>query len=81
MTRQALRRLERDLADSDPQLNELFLLFAQQAGPGAIPRAEKIRTWRARLLEIVRWVAALIALTCVLCPTGFRRGLPWAIPR
>jgi hypothetical protein len=36
--------LERDLADADPCLDELFLAFSQLAGGGKMPRAEKIRT-------------------------------------
>jgi hypothetical protein len=81
MTGLALRRMERDLAGSDPGLNELFLIFARQAGPGSMPPAEQLKTWRVRLREIARSVAAFMALTCVLFLIGSRRGLPWVIPR
>ena len=40
----ALRDIARDLADSDPRLDELFLSFNQLASGGKMPRAEKIRT-------------------------------------
>jgi hypothetical protein len=39
-----LRDIARDLADSDPRLDELFLSFNQRASGGKMPRAEKIRT-------------------------------------
>lgn len=42
--RRALRDIERDLADSDPPLDELFFSFAQQARGEKMPRTEKIRT-------------------------------------
>lgn len=85
LTQQALRQMERDLAISDPRLNELFLDFARQAGRGTMPPAEKIRTlprhWPDRLAEILRCAVALLAPASVMCLRGFRRELPWVIPR
>jgi hypothetical protein len=49
--RRALREIERDLADSDPRLDELFLLFTRLASGARIPGAEKIRTMPLRLLS------------------------------
>jgi hypothetical protein len=48
--RRALRGIERDLAASDPRLDELFLLFTGLASGAKIPGAEKIRTMPFRLL-------------------------------
>jgi hypothetical protein len=48
--RRALRGIERDLAASDPRLDELFLLFAGLARVAKIPAVEKIRTTPLRLL-------------------------------
>ena len=48
--RRALREIERDLAASDPRLDELFLSFTRQARGEKIPGAEKIRTMPLRLL-------------------------------
>jgi hypothetical protein len=48
--RRALRGIKRDLAASDPRLDELFLLFAGLARGAKIPAAEKIRTTPLRLL-------------------------------
>jgi hypothetical protein len=42
--RRVLGRIERDLADSDPRLDDLFLSFNQRASGGKMPRTEKIRT-------------------------------------
>jgi hypothetical protein len=42
--RRALRDIARDLADSDPRLDELFFSFTQLASGGKMPRVEKIRT-------------------------------------
>jgi hypothetical protein len=41
--RRALSDIERELADSDPRLGELFLYFNQRASGGKIPCTEKIR--------------------------------------
>ena len=41
--RRALRGIERELADSDPRLGELFLYFNACASGGKIPCTEKIR--------------------------------------
>jgi hypothetical protein len=38
----ALRGIERDLADSEPDLDALFGSFATQGGRSKAPRAEKI---------------------------------------
>jgi hypothetical protein len=46
----ALRRIERDLADSDPSLDALFLSFSATARGEKMPRVEKIRTGPLRLL-------------------------------
>jgi hypothetical protein len=84
MTWHALRRIERDLADSDPRLNGIFLDFARQAGHGTMPRAEEIRTWPRhwpnRLGEILHCAVALMALACVMCLDGFRPGRSWIVP-
>jgi hypothetical protein len=48
--RRALRDIARDLADSDPRLDELFFSFTQLASGGKMPRAEKIRTRPLRLI-------------------------------
>ncbi len=42
--RRALGNIERDLADTDPRLDELFFSFNQRASCGKMPRTEKIRT-------------------------------------
>lgn len=39
----ALGDIERDLADSDPRLEELFLSFNERASGRKMPRTEKIR--------------------------------------
>ena len=41
--KRALGDIARDLADSDPRLDELFLSFNQRASGGKMPRAERIR--------------------------------------
>jgi hypothetical protein len=46
----ALRDIERDLADSDPRLDELFSSFIQLASGGKMPRAEKIGTRPLQLI-------------------------------
>jgi hypothetical protein len=51
--RRALRDIARDLADSDPRLGELFFSFAQLAGGGKMPGAEKIRARPLRLIARV----------------------------
>jgi hypothetical protein len=48
--RRALRDIERDLAASDPGLDELFLLFTGLPRGGKIPGAEKVRATPLRLL-------------------------------
>jgi hypothetical protein len=48
--RRALRDIARDLADSDPRLDELFFSFTQLASGGKMPRTEKIRTRPLRLI-------------------------------
>ena len=48
--RRVLREIERDLAASDPRLDELFFLFTGLARPGKMPAAEKIRTAPFQLL-------------------------------
>src|SRR5580693_8277630 len=40
----ALGRIERDLADSDQRLDDLFFSFNERARGGKMPRTEKIRT-------------------------------------
>jgi hypothetical protein len=44
-----LRDIERDLADSDPHLDELFFSFAQLVRGEKMPRTERIRTRPLRL--------------------------------
>ncbi len=54
--RRVLRDIARDLADSDPHLDELFFSFAQLARGGKMPRAEKIRRIRPlRLIAQMGW--------------------------
>ena len=48
---QALRGIERDLADSDPRLNAYFLSFAAHAGRPLMPRVEKIRARPLRIFD------------------------------
>jgi hypothetical protein len=48
--RRAIREIERDLAASDPRLDELFLSFTRLARGQKIPGGEKIRTMPLRLL-------------------------------
>ena len=45
-----LRRIERDLADSDPGLEALFLAFARRARGRDIPHAEKLDNGPLRML-------------------------------
>src|ERR1700760_4711782 len=42
--RRALREIERNLAESDPRLDELFLSFAERAGRAEMPRAQEMRS-------------------------------------
>jgi hypothetical protein len=42
--RRALRDIARDLADSDPFLDDLFCSFNERASGGKMPRTEKMRT-------------------------------------
>jgi hypothetical protein len=42
--RRALRDIARDLADSDPFLDDLFCSFNERASGGKMPSTEKIRT-------------------------------------
>ena len=51
--RRALREIERDLADSDPRLDDLFLLFTGMARGAKIPGTEKIRTVRTMRLRLL----------------------------
>jgi hypothetical protein len=44
--RLALRRIERCLAQSDPQLEKLFLIFTRLAGEERLPGTERIRFLR-----------------------------------
>jgi hypothetical protein len=46
----ALRRIERDLANSDPRLDAIFLSFTVQTRGEKMPEAEKIRTGLRRWL-------------------------------
>lgn len=48
--RRALREIERDPANSDPRLDDLFLLFTGLARGAKMPAAEKIKTTPLRLL-------------------------------
>ena len=48
--RRALREIERDLANSDPRLDELFRLFTGMARGAKIPSVEKIRSMWLGLL-------------------------------
>jgi hypothetical protein len=46
----ALRGIERDLAASDPGLDELFRRFAERTGERDVPRAENVAPWPFRVL-------------------------------
>lgn len=46
----ALRGIERDLAASDPGLDELFRRFAERAGERDVPRLEQVAPWPFRML-------------------------------
>ena len=50
----ALRRIERNLARSDPDLDRLFLSFASRAGRRWTPRVERIAPWPLRVLARLR---------------------------
>jgi hypothetical protein len=56
--RRMLRRMERDLAYSDPRLNMLFESFAVQAQGAKIPGKEMTRTRRLRLAG---WLARRVS--------------------
>ena len=43
--RRALLAIEKDLADSDPCLHELFSSFTSQSQSQKMPHVEKIRAW------------------------------------
>lgn len=49
-----LRGIERDLADSDPGLDALFLSFARHVTRREVPQAEKISHWPLRMLARLR---------------------------
>jgi hypothetical protein len=46
----ALRGIERDLAASDPVLDEFFRRFADRAGARDMPRVEQVAPWPRRTL-------------------------------
>ncbi len=48
--RRALRGIERDLAASDPVLDEVFRRFARRAGAYDMPRLERVAPWPLRML-------------------------------
>jgi hypothetical protein len=50
----ALRRIERNLARSDPDLDRLFLSFASRAGRRWTPAMERIAPWPLRVLARLR---------------------------
>jgi len=50
----ALRRIERHLAESDPDLDGLFLSFAARTGRRWTPPVEQIAPWPHRLLARLR---------------------------
>ena len=50
-----LRGIERDLACSDPRLNEFFLLFSGGFRGYDMPRVERVSRWPARMLARL-WV-------------------------
>ena len=45
-----LRGIERDLACSDPRLNEFFLLFSGGFRGYDMPRVERVSRWPSRML-------------------------------
>jgi hypothetical protein len=52
--RRALRRIERNLARSDPDLDRLFLSFTSRAGRRWTPPAARIAPWPLRVLARLR---------------------------
>jgi hypothetical protein len=66
----ALSDIERELADSDPRLGELFLYFNERASGGKIPCTEKIR---ARPLGLL----AQIGRRMCPAPADFDRMAAW----
>ena len=48
-----LRNIERDLADSDSGLDELFCSFTEMVGDELMPSTEKITTRPLRLLALL----------------------------
>jgi Protein of unknown function (DUF3040) len=49
-----LRGIERDLADSDPDLDALFLAFARHVARREVPQVEKMSHWPPRILARLR---------------------------
>ena len=45
-----LRRMERDMAGTDPRLDELFLLFTQGFQGCEMPPVERVARWPSRML-------------------------------
>jgi hypothetical protein len=76
-----LRTIERDLASSDPDLDELFCSFTELVRDELMPATEKIKTRRRRLLA---WLGHqtdhYLALRIGAPSTGqvFRPGRPWS---
>jgi len=70
LRRRALSDIERELADSDPRLGELFLYFNACASGGKIPCTEQIR---ARPLGLL----ARIGRRMCPVPADFDRMAAW----
>jgi hypothetical protein len=63
--RRALRNIERHLADSDRNLDELFCSFSELVRDELMPRTEKIRAGPIRLLALLgRWSDRGRAVRC-----------------
>jgi hypothetical protein len=67
----ALREIARDLADSDPCLDALFLCFNEQVSGEKMPQVEKVRSLPRLLACIGRQVCPT--------PTDFYGMLAWRV--
>jgi hypothetical protein len=48
-----LRGIERDLACSDPRLDELFLFFTQGFRGREMPQAERVARWPSKIMGML----------------------------
>ena len=57
--RRKLRRIEHDIASTDPRLSALYSMFARLSRPEAMPRAERVRGGAIRRSVRVKGKATL----------------------